>query len=150
LYFYKRKILIQFKHGQFKQKRLKILSQRIVIPTENKSGLEAILAQHFGRAPYYTVVDLDKNNQLVGVRTEINKGEHVGGSGHPHEHLLALKPNIFVVRGMGPGCLSSLQDAGITVLKASGNTVKEITDQFKEGKLSPLAGGCENAHHHDC
>jgi predicted Fe-Mo cluster-binding NifX family protein len=125
------------------------MTQRIVIPTEDKSGLEANLAQHFGRAPYYTVVDLDNNNQIVGVRTEVNKGEHVGGSGHPHEHLLALKPNIFVVQSMGPGCLSSLQDAGVTVLKATGTTVKEITEQFKEGKLSALAGACEHAHHHE-
>jgi len=124
------------------------MAQRIVIPTENTSGLEANLAQHFGRAPYYTVVDLDEGHKIVGVRTEVNKGEHVGGSGHPHEHLLALKPNIFVVQGMGPGCLSSLQDAGITVLKASGTTVKEITEQFKEGKLSTLTSGCENAAHH--
>jgi predicted Fe-Mo cluster-binding NifX family protein len=125
------------------------MSKRIVIPTEDNSGLEAHLAQHFGRAPYYTVVDLDENNQIMGVRTELNKGEHVGGSGHPHEHLLALKPNIFVVQGMGPGCLSSLQDAGLTVLKATGTTVKEITEQFKEGKLSALAGACEHAHHHE-
>jgi predicted Fe-Mo cluster-binding NifX family protein len=124
------------------------MTQRIVIPTEDKSGLEANLAQHFGRAPYYTVVDLDENHQVVSVRTEVNKGEHVGGSGHPHEHLLALKPNIFVVQGMGPGCLSSLQDVGITVLKATGNTVKEITEHFKEGKLNALTGACENAHHH--
>jgi predicted Fe-Mo cluster-binding NifX family protein len=127
------------------------MTQRIVIPTEDKLGLEAKLAQHFGREPYYTVVDLDGNNQIAGagVRTEVNKGEHVGGSGHPHEHLLALKPSIFVVQGMGPGCLSSLQDAGVTVLKATGTTVKEITELFKEGKLCALAGGCENPHHHE-
>ena len=55
--------------------------KRIVIPTENNSGLEADLAQHLGRAPYYTIVDLDDKNQNIGVKTEVNKGEHVGGSG---------------------------------------------------------------------
>lgn len=125
------------------------MSKRIVIPTEDNSGLEAHLAQHFGRAPYYTVVDLDENRQIAGVRTEINKGEHVGGIGHPHEHLLALEPNIFVVQSMGPGCLSSLRDAGVTVLKANETTVKLITELFKEGKLNELKAGCENAHHHE-
>jgi predicted Fe-Mo cluster-binding NifX family protein len=124
------------------------MTKRIVIPTEDKSGLEAHLAEHFGRAPYYTIVDLDEKNNNAGVRTEVNKGEHVGGTGHPHEHLLALKPNIFVVHGMGPGCLSSLQDAGITVLKATGTAVKEIVESFKGGKLTALAGACEHAHHH--
>jgi predicted Fe-Mo cluster-binding NifX family protein len=125
------------------------MTKRIVIPTENKSGLEANLAEHFGRAPYYTIVDLDEKNNNTGVRTEVNKGEHVGGTGHPHEHLLALKPNIFVVKGMGPGCLSSLQDAGIIVLGATGTTVKEIVECFKEGKLTALDGACEHAHHHE-
>jgi predicted Fe-Mo cluster-binding NifX family protein len=125
------------------------MTQRIVIPTEDKSGLDAHLAEHFGRAPYYTLVDLGENNQITAVRTEVNKGEHVGGSGHPHEHLLALKPNIFVVKGMGPGCLSSLQDAGVTVLKATGTTVKEITGQFKEGKLTALDSACEHSQHHE-
>jgi predicted Fe-Mo cluster-binding NifX family protein len=125
------------------------MTQRIVIPTEDKSGLKAILAQHFGRAPYYTIVDLDDNHRIIGIRSELNMGEHVGGSGHPHEHLLVLKPNIFVVKGMGPGCLSSLQDAGITVLKANGTTVEEITRQFNEGKLTGLVSACENAHNHE-
>jgi predicted Fe-Mo cluster-binding NifX family protein len=125
------------------------MTKRIVIPTEDKSGLEASLAQHFGRAPYYTILELDEKNNNVGIRTEVNKGEHVGGTGHPHEHLLALEPNIFVVQGMGPGCLSSLQDAGIIVLKATGTTVKQIVEGYKEGKLNALAGACENAHHHE-
>jgi predicted Fe-Mo cluster-binding NifX family protein len=125
------------------------MTKRIVIPTEDKSGLDAHLAQHFGKAPYYTIVDLDDNNQNIGVKTEVNKGEHVGGTGHPHEHLLALKPDTFVVHGMGPGCLSSLQDAGIKVLQATGTTVKEIVESFKEGKLNTLSGACEHAHHHE-
>ena len=32
----------------------------IVIPVEDKSGLEAHVAQHFGRAPYFAVVTLDE------------------------------------------------------------------------------------------
>jgi predicted Fe-Mo cluster-binding NifX family protein len=125
------------------------MTKRIVIPTEDKSGLDGHLAQHFGRAPYYTIVDLDDNNRNIGIKTEVNKGEHVGGTGHPHEHLLGLKPNIFVVHGMGPGCLSSLQEAGINVLQATGTTVKEIVENFKEGKLNTLAGACEHAKHHE-
>ena len=50
---------------------------------------------------------------------------------------------------MGPGCLSSLQEAGINVLQATGTTVKEIVENFKEGKLNALAGACEHAQHHE-
>jgi len=124
------------------------MTQRIVIPVEDTTGLDAHLAQHFGQAPYFAVVDLDESKTVLKVTTEANLGEHVGGTGHPHEHLLVLKPNVFVVYGMGFGCLMSLRDAGITVLKATGNTVKETIASFAEGKLTALEGGCANAQHH--
>lgn len=124
------------------------MSKRIVIPVENEAGLDAYLAQHFGKAPYFAVVDLDENNNVLNIATELNKGEHVGGTGHPHEHLMMLKPDIFVVYGMGPGCLMSLVTSGVMVLKATGNTVKETIDSFRDGTLGVLEGGCQHSHYH--
>ncbi len=125
------------------------MAKRIVIPVEDESGLEAQVAQHFGRAPYFAVVDLDENDQVLSVKTEPNTGEHMGGTGHPHENLLALKPDVIIAFGMGPGGLHSFQNAGVTVLKAEDATVKETINSFKAGKLTELAGGCEHAHHHE-
>lgn len=124
------------------------MKTRVVVPTENESGLDAQLAEHFGRAPYFAVVDLDENGKVSNVKTEANRGEHVGGIGHPHEHILALKPNVIVAYAMGPGGLTNFQKAGVTVLKANGKTVREIISSFKEGKLAELSGGCEHARHH--
>jgi predicted Fe-Mo cluster-binding NifX family protein len=120
---------------------------KIVIPTENEKGLDAPVAQHFGRAPYFTVVELRHDGQVV-VKAVANTGEHMGGTGHPHENLLALKPDFIIACGMGPGGLSSFQNAGTTVLKAEGNTAKEVLANFKADKLKELVGGCEHAHHH--
>ena len=122
---------------------------KIVIPVEDKAGLEAKVAQHFGRAPYFAVAELDEKSPIVKVETMANTGEHMGGTGHPHENLLALKPDIIIVQAMGPGGLQSFQNAGITVLKAEGTTVKEVIGNFKGGKLKELAGGCEHAHEHE-
>ena len=41
------------------------MAKRIVIPVEDKLGLEAHVAQHFGRAPYFAVVDLDEKGQVA-------------------------------------------------------------------------------------
>ncbi len=124
------------------------MTKRVVIPVENKIGLDAPLAQHFGQAPYFAVIDLDEKSEVAKVAFESNRGEHVGGTGHPHEHLLNLRPDVFIVNGMGPGCLMELVSNGIMVLKAAGTTVKDIVTSFKEGKLSILEGGCQHAHHH--
>ncbi len=123
------------------------MTTRVIIPVEDENGLEAQVAQHFGRAPYFAVVDLEDGN-VSNVKTEPNRGEHHGGTGHPHENLLALKPNVIVAHGMGPGGLNSFRSAKVLVLKANANTVKEIITSFKEGKLTELTGGCEHAHHH--
>ena len=124
------------------------MAKRIVMPVENQAGLEAPIAQHFGKAPYFAVVDLDENNTVLNIKTEMNRSEHVGGIGLPHENLLVLNPDVFVVYGMGPGCLRSLQSTGMTVLKAVGNTVNDIVTAFKAGRLNVLEGGCEHSHHH--
>ena len=125
------------------------MTKRIVIPVEDKLGLEAHVAQHFGRAPYFAVVELDEKGQAVNVKTEPNTSEHVGGTGHPHDSLLAFKPDIIIAFAMGPGGLQSFQNAGVTVLKAVDATVKETLNSFKAGKLAELVGGCEHAHHHE-
>ena len=124
------------------------MTKRIVIPVEDEGGLEARVAEHFGRAPFFAVVDLDENGKILSTKTEANKGEHHGGTGHPHENLLALKPDVIIACGMGPGGLTSFQNAGATVLKANANTVKDIVASYKQGKLETLATGCEHAHHH--
>jgi predicted Fe-Mo cluster-binding NifX family protein len=122
------------------------MTQKIAIPVEDASGLEAKVAQHFGRAPYFALVDL--NGKTTTVDIQKNTGEHVGGTGHPHENLLALKPNVIIAFAMGPGGLQSFQNAGITVLKAEGTTVKEVIGNFQQGTLKELTGGCPHAHEH--
>lgn len=124
------------------------MTKRVVIPVENKAGLEAKVAQHFGRAPYYAIVELEEKGQILNVKTEENTGEHVGGTGHPHENLLALNPDVIIAYAMGPGGLHSFQNAGVTVLKATEDAVKGNVNFFKEGKLKELMGGCEHAHEH--
>ncbi len=124
------------------------MTTRIVIPVEDEHGLEAHLAEHFGRAPFFTVFDFE-NGKISNIKTVPNTGEHLGGTGHPHENLLALKPSVIIARGMGPGGLQSFRNARVIVLKANADTVKEIVESFKQGKLTELTGGCEHAHHHE-
>ncbi len=124
------------------------MSKKIVIPVDNENGLDASVAQHFGRAPYFAIVEVNPDGQIVSSKTVANTGEHIGGTGHPHENLLVLKPDIIIAYAMGPGGLHSFQNAGITVLKAQGDTVKDVITSFTGGQLKELVGGCEHAHHH--
>jgi len=39
------------------------MAQRIVIPVEDASGLDAKVAQHFGRAQYFALIELTEEDK---------------------------------------------------------------------------------------
>jgi len=125
------------------------MTDRVVIPAEDQEGLKAHLAEHFGRAPYYAIVDFDENGKVATVKTVPNVGEHAGGMGYSHDNLLQCQPNAIIVYGMGPRGLTTFQNAGVAVLKANANTVGEVVAAYKEDRLLELTEGCEHAHHHE-
>jgi len=132
---------------ELKKKGGEKVKTRIVVPAVNESGLNAQLAEHFGRAPYFAVIDLDKSGEVSNIETVANVGEHAGGSGQTHDHILKLKPNAIIVYGMGPRGLMGFQQSGVAVLKANANTVKEVIAAYKNDKLQELTEGCHHAHH---
>ncbi|HAR35902.1 MAG TPA: hypothetical protein DCR87_03150 [Acidobacteria bacterium] len=123
------------------------MAKKIIIPVENQNGLEAKLAGHFGRAPYFAVIEMEENGELVSLKTVANFDEHFGGRGHAHDNILSEKPDIIIVYGMGPRGLASMAEAGVLVLKAQGNTVQEVLAAFRENKLEVIAEGCDHGHH---
>jgi predicted Fe-Mo cluster-binding NifX family protein len=125
------------------------LTERIIVPTENQAGLNAKLAEHFGRAPYYTVVELDEKGEVSNVKTVPNVGEHAGGMGFSHDHILEYKPTALIVYGMGPRGLNTFQSGGVAVLKANASTVSEVISAYNNDALPELTEGCEHAHHQD-
>ena len=120
---------------------------RIIIPTVDETGLDAEIAQHFGRTPYFTMVDFNEDKKISQVTTIPNKGEHFGGRSHAHDLLQSYHPDAVVVYGMGPRGLQSFQQAGIAVLKAHGNTTKDIVTAYFDNNLPELTTGCLQAHH---
>jgi predicted Fe-Mo cluster-binding NifX family protein len=126
------------------------MTKRIMIPVEDEAGLEGQVAQHFGRAPYFAIVEFDEKQETAKVKTEPNRSEHMGGPpGHSHESFLALKPDVVLAFAMGQGALNTFLNAGITVLKATEPTVKGNVEAYKACKLTEPVCGCEHAHHHE-
>jgi len=123
------------------------MSVRIVIPVVDETGLDARLSEHFGRAPYFAVVELDENGQLVNQRTVPNVGEHFGGSGRRADSILQLRPNAIITYGMGPRGLSIYQSVRVAVLRANANTVREVIAAYNKDELAELTEGCHQARH---
>jgi predicted Fe-Mo cluster-binding NifX family protein len=120
---------------------------RIVIPVMDESGLNARLSEHFGRAPYFSVVELDENGSISNQRTVSNVGEHLGGSGRRADFILQLKPNAIIAYGMGPRGLNIYQSVNVAVLRANANTVREVITAYNKDELRELTEGCHQARH---
>ena len=120
------------------------LKERIVIPAEDGNGLNARLSEHFGRAPYFIIVELEDGN-ISNVQVVPNESEHFGGFGRPPDRILQLRPNAVITYGMGPRALSIFQEARIAVLKANADTVKDVVEAYRQDKLEELTEGCRHA-----
>jgi len=123
------------------------LPNRIVIPAASQDGLNAHLAEHFGRAPYFTVVDLNDNGEIANVKTVSNVPHSTGRMGQPHEVVLGLQPNAISAYGMGRRGIGNFQGFGIAVLRANANTVSEVIAAYNENRLQELTEGCHDARH---
>ncbi len=121
------------------------MKERIVIPTVENSGLDARISEHFGRAPYFTVIDLDEEGNVISINTILNTGEHFGGRGKAKDQILTLNPTVIIVQGMGPGALMGFQEAKIAVLRSNTEILKDIISAFKEDKLEELTEGCHHS-----
>lgn len=114
---------------------------KIVIPTNNKKGLKATIAEHFGRCNTYTF--LDDNGKVVEIID--NTSEHMGGSSLPPELMKKHGANILLCQELGPRALNLCRDLGIDVYVCQARIVKEIFKLWKNKKVkkADLSNVCE-------
>ena len=104
---------------------------KIVIPTNDKKGLDDTVAEHFGRCLTYTF--LNEKGEVVEIIN--NTSEHMGGSELPPELMKKHGANILLCRGLGPRALALCSQLRIDVYVNQAETVKEIFEMWKNNKI---------------
>ncbi|MEE8631763.1 MAG: NifB/NifX family molybdenum-iron cluster-binding protein [Candidatus Bathyarchaeia archaeon] len=122
---------------------------RIVIPVLAEGDLNTQLSGHFGRAPYFAVVDIDEDGSVSDQRTIANTSEHFGGVGRPPDRILQLSPSALITYGMGPRALSIFQNARVAVLRTNAKTVRDVITAYNNDELEELTEGCSEARHRE-
>jgi len=118
---------------------------RLCVPTMEDGGLDGLVCDHFGRAPTFTVIDLDSNE----VQVVKNRSEHMGGLGKPPEHVAKTGAKIMICSGLGPKAIDMLQSLGIQVFVGATGTVKDSVQMWRDGKLQLASHdiACKEHHH---
>jgi len=126
------------------------VKQRILVPIEEPRGMESRIFEHFGRTPYFALLELGEGGEILRIEFPPNEGGHSGGGGFTHDWILKLSPEIVLVRGMGPRGLERLRSAGISVLKTDDETLKDAVSSLVQGRLRELTAFCHTENGHGC
>jgi len=98
-------------------------------------GLEDHVCEHFGRAPTFTIVDLEEGT----VKVIRNFSTHFGGLMLPAELLAKEGVKVVLCRGVGPKAVRMMRSYGLKVFVGASGKVKDVVDAWRKGLL-PEAG----------
>jgi predicted Fe-Mo cluster-binding NifX family protein len=103
---------------------------RVVIPTLTPDGLLAKRGAHFGKAPFYVIVDIE-NNEIKDVNFTQNPGHAGGACGNAVMNIKNLGANVLIVAGIGARPLEGFKQVGIKVYFDNiSPTVEETIKKF--------------------
>ncbi len=118
----------------------------IAFATEEKKGLDSMISQHFGKAPYYIFVKVED-----GEVKEVLEYDSPFLSGHSpgevpefvHKH----GASVIVSGGMGQRAIQNFERLGIIPIVGVSGEVTPILSDFIKGKLkdykrNPCNEGC--------
>jgi predicted Fe-Mo cluster-binding NifX family protein len=114
-----------------------------------KNGLNSNISLHFGKTPYFAFLN-EKNGEIEDISFFESKGKHIGGSLTPAEIILNSDANILICGNLGSKAVNMLQQKNVKVFSGANGTVKEIFEQWKNGKLAVADENhsCSEQEHH--
>lgn len=119
---------------------------KICVPTQTQEGKQAQVYEHFGSAPFFTLVDI----QTGAVEVVANGNQqHEHGMCQPLQAIADLKVDAVVTGGMGARAVQRLNEGGIKVFRAVPGSVEGLVERYKQGTLEEIM--MHNAcSHHGC
>jgi predicted Fe-Mo cluster-binding NifX family protein len=116
---------------------------KICIPTHGDEGLEAAVAGHWGRAPFFTLVDTES-----GAVSVLANGPHSEGHCHPTGLLDGRGVEAILCSGVGRRAVAVLEAAGIRVLVTEAQRVDAAVEALRRGAVRILGVGEACSGHH--
>ena len=119
---------------------------RIAVSAETKNGLESVVGPHFGRCPYFVLVDV-VDQEATTVREVQNPfyGNHQPGQ--VPGFIGSLGANVMLTGGMGGRAIEFFQQLGIEGVTGAYGTVRQAVERYLGGELRG-AEPCKDSQEH--
>jgi predicted Fe-Mo cluster-binding NifX family protein len=120
----------------------------IAVAAEDNRGLQGQVSMHFGRCPYFTVVEV-LDGAIQGARAVENPhyGNHQPGAVPQFIHSLGA--NVILAGGMGPRAVQMFHGFGIDVATGAIGRVDKVLGAYLSGELSGIVP-CQHDHPESC
>jgi predicted Fe-Mo cluster-binding NifX family protein len=119
------------------------------IPTRDERGMQSEVFDHFGSAPFFTLVDSESGQVVVKHNTNVHHGH---GGCHPLRQFGLQSIDAVVCQAMGRKAVASLKEAGVQVFvldEDAGRTVQSVVAAAREERLKPFSenDACQGRGH---
>jgi predicted Fe-Mo cluster-binding NifX family protein len=122
-------------------------AMRIVVSADNNDGLDSVVSPHFGRCPYFVLVDLEGHEvQAVQAVSNPYYGQHQRGQVPGFIHSQGA--DVMLTGGMGRRAIAFFQEYGIQVVTGAAGTVRHALEQYLGGGLQGARPCRESVEHH--
>jgi predicted Fe-Mo cluster-binding NifX family protein len=120
---------------------------KIAISIETSQGMESQAAHHFGRCPYFALVDLD-DNQVMNLEVIENPFYESHQPGQVPEFVHNQNAQVMISGGMGRRALEFFSQYGIDVKTGASGSVADILAAYLAGELQAGSVCAESETHH--
>jgi predicted Fe-Mo cluster-binding NifX family protein len=119
---------------------------RIAISADDDRGLDSAVSFHFGRCPYFVLVDVE-DGAVKDVNAVVNPyfAEHQPGMVPPF--IQSHAADVMVSGGMGRRAIDLFSSYGIQAATGASGTVQTAVDAYLGGMLA-TAAPCRDGHIH--
>jgi predicted Fe-Mo cluster-binding NifX family protein len=119
---------------------------RIAVSADNKNGLESVVSPHFGRCPYFVLVELEKHD-VQNVEAVDNPYYAQHQPGQVPAFINSLGANVMLTGGMGGRAIMFFQQFGIEGVTGAFGTVRQSVERYLGGQLKGAAPCKESEEH---
>ncbi len=121
---------------------------KIAFASEDNLGLDGQMSGHFGRCPFYTLVDVeDEKIQNVTVVENPFYNNHQPGQVPAFIH--SQNVDVMIAGGMGPMAINLFNSNGIEVVTGYMGTIKNVLDAYLKGEAKGASGCGHEEHDHE-
>ncbi len=107
---------------------------RLAIPSEDDRGLNSSVNEHFGRAKFYTLIDVSDTGKILNVEVVPVPFSDHGPGDIPH-WLKEQGVNVVLALGMGGKAVDFFSSLGIEVIRGVTGKIREVVEGYLSGNL---------------